>query len=155
MIAASLLIVGVLAQIAAPAPDLCMSIERADSLGLTYATLTAEYISATAKDASPFHRNEDPYWDAWHAFIQPMSKRLIKANPAFRGVTFSYLAFLEADGRVRYFLYSHVPPALEQTFCATVRDAVASYRFPLKAERKFSQCGTVVLAPEDEKHPGP
>ena len=139
-----------------------LTFKEAEKIGIYFDSLNLEYKSAVRVDKSDcvFTSDEDiekvglAYDKLVNDFLKYLSERNLKwPFPAkcFHKIYFS------PDGSIDYFLFNFLnePPykvSLEQEtkFKKLLNEFIANYKFPITADVKYSQCGSIMYGSKKE-----
>ncbi len=95
------------------------------------------------------------YLDEWYRFLMDMGKALKKADMKWDKEYRLWLrGHYSADGSVDYFFYNFLGndmPSIEweTQFQKVIKEYIKTFRFNYPINRKFSQCGSAVLPPNN------
>lgn len=133
-----------------------MTIQEAESKGIMFDSLSEVYKSAVSIDtANSVFKNEtdmEKATTAYQILLNDFGKFLTKNNFKWPFATTCFQkVFFHEDGKIDYFLFNFLgePPyevsaEQEKKFKDLMNEFIKSYKFPVTANMKFAQCGTVV-----------
>ena len=94
-----------------------------------------------------FPDRKDELAKAWSELQYSLRDRLQEASAEdLGGRSFFSVVIFEPDGRIAWIFHRGLDPNEEQIFCGVVQDLAEDYRFPLRSDTGFSQCGTTHFA---------
>jgi hypothetical protein len=117
----------------------CLTFDQAEALGMDVERLREDYTAAV--EVFPGQKSEVA--DAW-SDLQYELRRRLEASGAINlggGSMFS-IFFFEPDGHIARVIHRGLDPEQARVFCEVVESLAEEYRFPLKSNARFSQCGT-------------
>jgi hypothetical protein len=117
----------------------CLSVAEAEARGLDITALREEYMVAV----EVFPDQKPELAEAWTK-LQYTLRDLLQENGAndFGGRSMFSIVLFEPDGRIAWVFYRGLEPEEEPFFCEVVKELSEDYRFPLRSDAPFSQCGT-------------
>lgn len=129
--------------------QVAMTFDEAKEKGLDMSNLDDEYGSGIHSDkALAVFKDEALYMTAYKEFYKALGRHL-KENGFFwdkPAKAFNRIYF-DKDGSIDYFIYNFPPEELSSDkitqFGELLQTFVRDHRFPLSAEEKFAQCGSV------------
>ena len=117
----------------------CLSFAQADTLGLDITTLRDEYRAAV----TVFPSRKAELAEAWQELQYTLRDRLREGGLAvLDGHSMFTVVFFEPDGHISRVVYRGLEPAEAAVFCNVIDRLAEDYRFPLRSDVRFSQCGT-------------
>ena len=117
----------------------CLSFNQAEGLGMDVEQLREEYIPAV----EVFPRQKDDVAEAWTELQYELRHQLEASGVSELGGSSMFsIFFFEADGRIARVIHRGLGPQQEKALCKVVDRLIEDYRFPLRSETRFSQCGT-------------
>ena len=117
----------------------CLSFDQAEALGLDVEKLRQEYPAAV----EVFPEQKDEVAEAWTELQYELRHRLDASRlSGLGGSSMFSIFFFEADGRIARVIHRGLDPEQEKILCEVVASLTEEYRFPLRSDVRFSQCGT-------------
>ena len=110
----------------------------AEELGWDIPAMRAHYTVAV----EAFPEEKDELAHAWSELQFTLRDRLEATGDDFIGSSMFCVVFFEADGRIARFVHRGLEPEQASVLCDVVNELADEYRFPLKSDSRFSQCGT-------------
>ena len=121
----------------------CMSFAEAEARGLSISELRERY--GVAVEAFPDRK--DDLAKSWTDLQYTLRDRLQEASSEdLGGHSFFSVVIFDADGRIAWVFHRGLEQDEEHVFCKVVEDLAEDYRFPLRSDTGFSQCGTTHFA---------
>jgi len=140
-----------------------LTIQEAEKMGIFFDSLNVVYKSAVSVDTSNAVFKTEPDIEkahiAYQNLLEEFSKFLTKKNFKWPFATscFQKIYFSE-DGKIDYFLFNFLgePPYKvtadqEMKFKSLLNIFIKVYKYPITANMKYSQCGTVVYGLKKDK----
>jgi hypothetical protein len=116
----------------------CLSFAQAEALGWDITAMREDYTVAV----EAFPDDTDQLARAWSELQFNLRDRLEATGDDFVGSTMFCVVFFEADGRIARFVHRGLELEQQAILCDVVEELADGYRFPLKSDSRFSQCGT-------------
>lgn len=128
----------------------CLSLEDAKAQGIDVNKLRQSYPPAFSGDPQTcvFPGRADEVMKGFLAFVTQLSDHVKRNNrQSFKDVIVFNMVYFNGDGKIEYYFFrcESKNKMLPDAICRAVREIAADFRFPLKAEKNFSQCGKFKL----------
>lgn len=123
---------------------ICLSFEEAKERGIDITALRKKYIPAFSGGSTEcaFPGQGEEVGKAFGELIGLVKNRLkMNKKNDFDGIIIFNYFFFNKNGKIEYYIFRIKDKALSISLCEALRHVAAGYQFPLKASRKFSQCG--------------
>ena len=118
---------------------LCLSFAQVEARGLDVEALRGEYIASV----EVFPEQKPEIAEAWTDLQREIRDRLEASGvEGLGGAEMFSIVFFEPDGRIGRIIHRGLDHEHERLLCEVVESLAEDYRFPLRSDVRFRQCGT-------------
>lgn len=133
----------------------CFPWKEVGQSGVTFNELDSIYTDAGKVDTTmltAFKGRDDEFFEAWKKLLQDISAFLWKNSFKWDSPTRCFNVFyFDKDGTIDYYFYKIDDFKKTGEFEKLMNEFIKDYKFPLKAEMKFKQCGSAIFQDKKEK----